>query len=91
MPYNMSSTRAVKGFSAVPAKGLLHRCGFAAVQLSMHSIREMCAVDDMSHTYNHFCAFFKDFSALDASIDVDNLPLPNIEGTITDVPCNHMH
>ncbi|EIE23587.1 peptidase M18, aminopeptidase I [Coccomyxa subellipsoidea C-169] len=62
-----------------------------APQLSMHSIREMCAVDDMSHTYNHFCAFFKDFSALDASIDVDDLPLPNIEGTITDVPCNHMH
>ncbi|KAK9905851.1 hypothetical protein WJX75_007577 [Coccomyxa subellipsoidea] len=62
-----------------------------APQLSMHSIREMCALDDMSHAYNHFCAFFKDFSALDASIDVDDLPLPNIEGTITDVPCNHVH
>ncbi|CAL8472061.1 g11603 [Coccomyxa elongata] len=62
-----------------------------APQLAMHSIREMCAVDDMAHAYNHFCAFFQDFTALDASIDVDDLPAPNIEGTITDVPCNHVH
>jgi aspartyl aminopeptidase len=57
----------------------------------MHSIREMCAVDDMSHAYNHFVAFFEDFTALDASIDVDDLPAPNIEGTLSDVPCSHVH
>lgn len=31
------------------------------------------------------------FSALDASLDVDSLPPPNISGTIADTPCNHMH
>ena len=30
-----------------------------APQLSMHSIREMCGVDDLGHSYNHFRAFFK--------------------------------
>ena len=30
-----------------------------AAQLSMHSIREMCGVDDISHSYRHFKAFFK--------------------------------
>lgn len=30
-----------------------------AAQLSMHSIREMCGVDDMDHSYRHFVAFFK--------------------------------
>ncbi|KAG8388081.1 hypothetical protein BUALT_Bualt02G0088000 [Buddleja alternifolia] len=42
-----------------------------APQLSMHSIREMCAVDDVKHSYEHFKAFFQDFSHLDAKITVD--------------------
>ncbi|KAJ6672266.1 ASPARTYL AMINOPEPTIDASE [Salix viminalis] len=42
-----------------------------APQLSMHSIREMCAVDDVKHSYEHFKAFFQDFSNLDAKITVD--------------------
>ncbi|XP_061956948.1 probable aspartyl aminopeptidase [Populus nigra] len=42
-----------------------------APQLSMHSIREMCAVDDVMHTYEHFKAFFQEFSDLDAKITVD--------------------
>ncbi|KAF9671683.1 hypothetical protein SADUNF_Sadunf12G0073100 [Salix dunnii] len=42
-----------------------------APQLSMHSIREMCAVDDVKHSYEHFKAFFLDFSNLDAKITVD--------------------
>ncbi|GLU18520.1 hypothetical protein SLE2022_348160 [Rubroshorea leprosula] len=42
-----------------------------APQLSMHSIREMCAVDDVKHSYKHFKAFFQDFSCLDAKITVD--------------------
>lgn len=42
-----------------------------APQLSMHSIREMCGVDDVGHSYNHFKAFFEDFSALDAQLAVD--------------------
>ncbi|XP_022770268.1 probable aspartyl aminopeptidase isoform X2 [Durio zibethinus] len=42
-----------------------------APQLSMHSIREMCAVDDVKHSYEHFKAFFQEFSNLDTSITVD--------------------
>ncbi|PNW77411.1 hypothetical protein CHLRE_10g435300v5 [Chlamydomonas reinhardtii] len=60
-------------------------------QLSMHSIREQCGADDVAIAYDHFLAFFKEFSALDASLDVDSLPPPNISGTIADTPCNHMH
>ncbi|KAK4768077.1 hypothetical protein SAY87_003218 [Trapa incisa] len=43
-----------------------------APQLSMHSIREMCAVDDVAHSYEHFKAFFQEFFHLDAKITVDN-------------------
>ncbi|KAL8474608.1 hypothetical protein ACS0TY_031165 [Phlomoides rotata] len=42
-----------------------------APQLSMHSIREMCAGDDVKHSYEHFKAFFQDFSLLDAKLVVD--------------------
>ncbi|MCD7451083.1 hypothetical protein HAX54_009531 [Datura stramonium] len=42
-----------------------------APQWSMHSIREMCAVDDVKHSYEHFKAFFQDFSQLDGKIAVD--------------------
>lgn len=42
-----------------------------APQLSMHSIREMCAVDDVKHSYEHFKAFFQEFTHLDANIVVD--------------------
>lgn len=42
-----------------------------APQLSMHSIREMCAVDDVNHSYEHFKAYFQEFSYLDAKIAVD--------------------
>ncbi|CAK7336672.1 unnamed protein product [Dovyalis caffra] len=42
-----------------------------APQLSMHSIREMCAVDDVKYSYEHFKAFFHEFSHLDAKITVD--------------------
>jgi len=42
-----------------------------APQLSMHSIREMCAVDDTRHSYEHFKAFFDEFTQLDAQITVD--------------------
>ncbi|XVF54654.1 hypothetical protein PTKIN_Ptkin05aG0198700 [Pterospermum kingtungense] len=42
-----------------------------APQLSMHSIREMCAVDDVKHSYEHFKAFFQEFSDLDTRITVD--------------------
>ncbi|XP_074329882.1 putative aspartyl aminopeptidase [Apium graveolens] len=40
-------------------------------QLSMHSIREMCAVDDVKHAYEHFKAYFLEISALDAKLRVD--------------------
>ncbi|KAK2971379.1 hypothetical protein RJ640_030345 [Escallonia rubra] len=42
-----------------------------APQLSMHSIREMCAVDDVKHAYEHFKAYFEECSQLDAKITVD--------------------
>lgn len=60
------------------------------LQLAMHSIREMCSVDDCSHAYNHFMSFMEDFTALDASIDVDSLEDPDILGTVEDTPCNHV-
>ncbi|CAA7400475.1 unnamed protein product [Spirodela intermedia] len=40
-------------------------------QLSMHSIREMCAVDDVSHAYKHFKAFYEEFTQLAEKISVD--------------------
>ncbi|EHA8590445.1 putative aspartyl aminopeptidase [Cocos nucifera] len=42
-----------------------------APQLSMHSIREMCAVDDAKHSFEHFKAYFNEFTQLDAKIIVD--------------------
>ncbi|KAL3502154.1 hypothetical protein ACH5RR_036603 [Cinchona calisaya] len=42
-----------------------------APQLSMHSIREMCAVDDVRHSYEHFKSFFQEFSHLDTKLTVD--------------------
>ncbi|PNH02402.1 putative aspartyl aminopeptidase [Tetrabaena socialis] len=60
-------------------------------QLSMHSIREQCGTDDVALAYDHFLAFFREFSGLDAMLDVDSLPPPDIAGTIHDTPCNHMH
>ena len=42
-----------------------------APQLSMHSIREMCAADDVRHSYEHFRSYFEEFSQLDAKIAVD--------------------
>ncbi|CAJ1975027.1 unnamed protein product [Sphenostylis stenocarpa] len=36
-----------------------------APQLSMHSIREICAVDDVKYSYEHFKAFYQEFSHLD--------------------------
>ena len=60
------------------------------VQLAMHSIREMCSVDDCSHAYKHFLSFMEDFTALDASIDVDSLEDADIRGTITETPCEHV-
>ncbi|GLC42732.1 hypothetical protein PLESTB_001132600 [Pleodorina starrii] len=64
-------------------------CGIA--QLSMHSIREQCGTDDVALAYDHFLAFFREFSKLDASLDVDSLPPPSIAGSIQDAPCCHMH
>lgn len=44
-----------------------------APQLSMHSIREMCAVDDVKHSYEHFKAFFQEFSLLDPKLAIDDI------------------
>ncbi|KAF4353816.1 hypothetical protein F8388_009975 [Cannabis sativa] len=42
-----------------------------APQLSMHSIREMCATDDVKHSYQHFKAYFQEFAHMDSKITVD--------------------
>ena len=42
-----------------------------AAQLSMHSIREMCGVDDIDHAIKHLAATFTDFASLDAQLIVD--------------------
>uniref|UniRef100_A0A1S3CLI0 Uncharacterized protein n=1 Tax=Cucumis melo TaxID=3656 RepID=A0A1S3CLI0_CUCME len=42
-----------------------------APQLSMHSIREMCATDDVNHSYEHFKAYYEEFSSLDEKLTVD--------------------
>ncbi|XP_042500899.1 probable aspartyl aminopeptidase [Macadamia integrifolia] len=42
-----------------------------APQLSMHSIREMCAIDDVRYSYEHFKAYFQEFTQLDAKVCVD--------------------
>ncbi|KAG5049971.1 hypothetical protein JHK85_011074 [Glycine max] len=39
-----------------------------APQLSMHSIREICAVDDVKHSYEHFKAFYEEFSHVDGKM-----------------------
>lgn len=58
------------------------------LQLAMHSIREMCGVADIAHAYNHFAAFFQDFTAIDATLDMDSVPPADIRGVIDDVPCD---
>ncbi|KJE94975.1 aspartyl aminopeptidase [Capsaspora owczarzaki ATCC 30864] len=40
-------------------------------QLSMHSIRETCGVDDVTYAVQLIKAFFEDFPAMDARLDVD--------------------
>ncbi|KAG5019611.1 hypothetical protein AAZX31_06G164100 [Glycine max] len=42
-----------------------------APQLSMHSIREICAVDDVKYSYEHFKAFYQEFSHVDGKMVVD--------------------
>jgi aspartyl aminopeptidase len=42
-----------------------------AAQLSMHSIREMCGVDDIDHAVKHLAATFTHFASLDAQLIVD--------------------
>lgn len=59
-------------------------------QMSMHSIREMCGVEDVDIATSHFIAFFQDMSKLDKTLDVDSLPPPNIQGVMADVPCQHV-
>jgi len=51
-------------------------CGIRTVdvgvpQLSMHSIREMCGVDDVHHACKVFKDFFEKFTDLDESLKVD--------------------
>ena len=59
-------------------------------QLAMHSVREMCGVDDVAHAHAHFMAFFEEFGAVDATLDLDACVLVP-DGEIDDVPCDHTH
>ncbi len=40
-------------------------------QLSMHSIREMCATTDVDHSLNLFEAYFNNFSELDGKLHME--------------------
>ncbi|KAK6156297.1 hypothetical protein DH2020_010545 [Rehmannia glutinosa] len=44
-------------------------CGIP--QLSMHSVREICAKDDVDIAYRHFKAFYETFSSIDKKLNVD--------------------
>ncbi|KDP35783.1 hypothetical protein JCGZ_10419 [Jatropha curcas] len=44
-------------------------CGIA--QLSMHSVREVCAKEDIDIAYKHFKAFYENFSSIDKKLQVD--------------------
>lgn len=47
--------------------------------------------DDVGHSYNHFVAFFEEFSRIDAMLEgVDSLPPADIQGEIDDPSCNHV-
>lgn len=58
-------------------------------QLSMHSIREMCGVEDIETSYKHFKAFFELFDIVDKTLDVDGIPPP--EGVLDEPDCNCLH
>lgn len=53
------------------AKAGVRTIDLGAPQLSMHSIREMGAVEDLSHSVKLFDAFFKEFPLLDVKLTVD--------------------
>ena len=40
-------------------------------QLSMHSIREMMGCADLTHAYNLFTTFYKDFRSIDDNLKLD--------------------
>ena len=40
-------------------------------QLSMHSVREMCGVDDLEHTVKLFVSFFNQFTSLNKTVNID--------------------
>ncbi|CAN0900598.1 Probable aspartyl aminopeptidase [Linum grandiflorum] len=44
-------------------------CGIP--QLSMHSVREVCAKEDIDIAYKHFKAFYESFSSVDKKLQVD--------------------
>lgn len=47
--------------------------------------------DDIMHSYNHFVAFFEEFSRIEAMLDdIDSLPPPDIQGEIDDPSCQHV-
>lgn len=47
--------------------------------------------DDVGHSYNHFVAFFEEFSRIDAMLEgVDSLPPADIQGEIDDPSCSHV-
>lgn len=60
-------------------------------QLSMHSVREMCHVKDIQHSVDHFKAFYKNFWALDDSLEVDGALLEQMPTIANDVGCEHLH
>lgn len=58
---------------------------------STHPPLSGVVLQDIEYSYEHFKAFFQDFTALDTNTDFDALSPPNIQGTMIDTPCGHVH
>ena len=64
---------------------------YARVIVQMAGRRGRAGTDDVGHSYNHFVAFFEEFSRIDAMLEgVDSLPPADIQGEIDDPSCSHV-
>lgn len=70
-------------------------CEILSVRLAACFARSMSkfklCLQDIEYSYEHFKAFFQDFTALDTNTDFDSLSPPDIQGTMVDTPCGHLH
>lgn len=67
-----------------------HSVGGTALHSALHYMTQF-GLQDIEYSYEHFKAFFQDFTALDANTDFDSLSPPDIQGTMIDTPCGDLH